>query len=98
MGELLTEQGFSLYVKSKTGKGSWQSVALPQLPLEKGMTELCTKADIRARHGLRTDTAALQWLLNQGAVRIQLGGKTLWQVSPQRYRIPISVPLTGSDT
>lgn len=93
MEELLTPDGYRCYEASRQGKAPWKAVALPRLPLDKGMEPLCTKADIRKRYGLKTDTSALQWLVRHGAVRIQLEGKTLWSVTPGLYRVPLAVPL-----
>ena len=93
MREILTPEGYRYYVSAKLGKASWQPVPLPALPIHQGDTALCTKADIRHRYGLKTDTSALQWLVFHGAVRIQLEGKTLWSVSPNLFRIPLAVPM-----
>ena len=96
MREILTPEGYHYYVAAKLGKSSWQAVPLPKLPLTPGDTALCTKADVRHRQGLKTDTSALQWLIHHGAVRIQLEGKTLWSVPPNLYRVPLAVPVDAA--
>ena len=91
--EILTDEGFRLYTAAKFRKPVWLPTALPVLPVNNQDLQFQTTADVMHQLSLNSDTAAIKWLINHGAVRIKLLGKTLWSVHSNISRWPIAVPL-----
>lgn len=80
MESLLTEQGFSIYVRRNSFDGEWEAVPLPKLPVSSSDTPITTIDRLRRTKGFRNNTAAYKYLFTNGAIRIKLGGKVYWQV------------------
>lgn len=90
MESLLTEDGYALYLSSLYGQRRWSPAPLPPLSEDLPLTNL---AAVRHKHDLHSNTAAMNYLVARGGIRIKLGSRALWLLpDPSGYRLPIAVP------
>lgn len=79
MRKLLTQEGYLCYKQSRlVAKFLWQPVKLPDLPLQLGPGSLISTTLYKNRNGLTSNGVARKRLMENGAIQIKLGGKTLW--------------------
>ncbi|MBO4915730.1 MAG: hypothetical protein J5449_11070 [Oscillospiraceae bacterium] len=76
MAELLTEQGFELFLSGSQRSFEWRGVAVPDWYNVRG--KLISEAIYRGQNGYTTSSSAHVRLYMSGATRIKLGSRTLW--------------------
>ena len=92
MQELLTEQGYSLYLNALYQKKEWVETDLPPLPLSGSQIPFLSTSQVMREQHLSTNTSAYSYLFSRGAARVKIGGKVLWHVPivPGDWLIPCS--------
>lgn len=85
LASLISEEGLRVYEES-SGKKEWRSYHLPSLH-----SRFITAAEYRELHKLNSNTVAMTYLFQRGAVRVKLGGRALWVVEEPSCVYPIAV-------
>ena len=79
---LLNDEGRDLVLRVP----KWVDVPVPAW--DSGFTSV---AQLMRRQGLRNNTAAYKYLTEHGAIHIQLGGKVIWHIPGEFWKVPFAV-------